>query len=51
MSKKKKSKTNNKCSKNLDSSGLGNSQCYVFWNTLLELHGLKDGVFSFFLFT
>jgi hypothetical protein len=48
MNKKKKSKTYNKCSKNLDSSGSGNSQCYVLWNTLQELHGLQKMEFSFF---
>jgi hypothetical protein len=47
MNKKKKSKTNNKCSKNLDSSGSGNSQCYVLWNTPLALHGLQKMEFSF----
>jgi hypothetical protein len=49
MNKEQKSKTNNKCSKKLDSSVSRSSQCYVLWNTVLGLHGLQKKSF-FFLF-
>ena len=51
MNKKKKSKTNNRCSKNLDSSGSGNSRvlCTLEHTTGTEWF-TKDGIFSFFFF-